>query len=91
MENERAGAGQDSRPNSGDQTLRRELGQGKFCFLCSADHEQDWQPYPVDAQSAESDDHEYESNRICSLLMDGEWKASKMLHFNCDLHSVAFR
>ena len=23
----------------------------------SADHEQDWQPYPVDAQSAESDDH----------------------------------
>ena len=29
----------------------------KFHFpLCSADHEQDWQPYPVDAQSAESDD-----------------------------------
>ena len=33
-------------PNSRDQTLRRERGQGKFHFLCSADHEQDWQPYP---------------------------------------------
>ena len=26
-------------------------------FSLSADHEQDWQPYPVDAQSAVSDDH----------------------------------
>ena len=31
-----------------DQFLRRERGQGKINFLCSADHEQDWQPYPVD-------------------------------------------
>ena len=44
-------------PNSRDQALRREWGQGKFRFSCSADHKQDWQPYPVDAQSAESDDH----------------------------------
>ena len=44
-------------PNSRDQTLRRERGQGKSYFPCSADHEQDWQPYPVDAQSAKSDDH----------------------------------
>ena len=28
-------------------------------FLCSADHEQDWQPYPVDAYSAICDDHIY--------------------------------
>ena len=41
-------------PNSRDQTLRRERGQGKCYFPCSADHEQDWQPYQVDAQSAES-------------------------------------
>ena len=34
-----------------DQTLMRERGQGKFRFPCSADHEQDWQPYPVDVQS----------------------------------------
>ena len=44
-------------PNSRDQTLRRERGQGKSNFPCSADHEQDWQPHPVDAQSAKSDDH----------------------------------
>ena len=44
-------------PNSRDQILRRERGQGKFRFPCSADHKKDWQPYPVDVQSAESDDH----------------------------------
>ena len=26
---------------------------------CSADHEQDWQPYPVDPYSAICDDHAY--------------------------------
>ena len=31
-----------------DQILRRERGQGKDHFPCSADHEQDWQPYLVD-------------------------------------------
>ena len=44
-------------PNSRDQILKREQGQGKFRFPFLADHKQDWQPYPVDAQSAESDDH----------------------------------
>ena len=28
-------------------------------FPCSADHEQDWQPYPVDPYSAICDDHKY--------------------------------
>ena len=37
-----------SEPVSKDQILRRERGQGNVHFLCSADHEQDWQPYPVD-------------------------------------------
>ena len=32
-------------------TLRRERGQGNIHFPCSADHEQDWQPYPVDPYS----------------------------------------
>ena len=36
---------------SRDQVLRRERGQGNMNFLCSADHEQDWQPYPVDPHS----------------------------------------
>ena len=36
------------------QILRRERGQGINHFPCSADHEQDWQPYPVDPYSAVS-------------------------------------
>ena len=32
----------------GDQILRHERGQGKINFPCSADHEQDRQPYSVD-------------------------------------------
>ena len=39
-------------PVSRDQILRRKRGQGDIYFLCSADHEQDWQPYPVDPYSA---------------------------------------
>ena len=38
-------------PVSRDQILRRERGQGNIHFSCSADHEQDWQPYPVDPNS----------------------------------------
>ena len=39
-------------PVSRDQTLRHVRGQGTNHFSCSADHEQDWQPYPVDPYSA---------------------------------------
>ena len=53
-----------AQPNSRNQTLRRERGQGKSSFPCSADHEQDWQPYPVDAQSAKSDDHTHTTRLI---------------------------
>ena len=34
-------------PVSRDQILRHVRGQGNIHFLCSADHKQDWQPYPV--------------------------------------------
>ena len=44
-------------PVSQDQILRRVRGQGNIYFPCSADHEQDWQPYPVDLYSAICDDH----------------------------------
>ena len=37
---------------SRDQILRHARGQGNVHFPCSADHEQDWQPYPVDPYSA---------------------------------------
>ena len=39
-------------PISLDQIIWRELGEGNIIFPCSADHEQDWQPYPVDLHSA---------------------------------------
>ena len=44
-------------PVSRDQILRRERGQGNFHFLCSADHVQDWQPYPVDPYFCYMCDH----------------------------------
>ena len=44
---------------SRDQILGREQGQGNMNFPCSADHEQDWQPYPVDAYSCYMCDHTY--------------------------------
>ena len=38
-------------PVSRDEMLRRERGQGNINFPCSADHEQDGQPYPGDPYS----------------------------------------
>ena len=46
-------------PVSRGQILRHARGQGDVHFPCSADHEQDWQPYPVDLYSAICDDHTY--------------------------------
>ena len=45
-------------PVSRDRLLRHVRGQGNIHFPCSADHEQDWQPYPVDPYSAICDDHD---------------------------------
>ena len=46
-------------PVSRDQILRHVRGQGNIHFPCSADHEQDLQPYPVDPYSAICDDYTY--------------------------------
>ena len=46
-------------PVSRDQILRHARGQGNINSPCSADHEQDWQPYPVDQYSAIYDDTTY--------------------------------
>ena len=51
-------------PVSRDQILRHARGQGNIHFPCSADHEQDWQPYPVDPYSAICDDHTYKHTYI---------------------------
>ena len=58
---EQADAGRDCRtrlakPNS------HERGHGKNIFSCSADHVQDWQPYPVDPYSCYMCDHTYINN-----------------------------
>ena len=53
-------------PVSRDQIIRREGGQGYINFSCSADHVQDWQPYPVDPHSCYMCDHTYIYN-ICAF------------------------
>ena len=51
-------------PVSQAQVLRRERGQGNIDLpSCSADHEQDWQPYSVDPYSCYMCGHIY----ICIL------------------------
>ena len=54
-------------PVSRDQILRHARGQGNVHFPCSADHEQDWQPYTVDPYSAICDDHTYIHTYILTL------------------------
>ena len=46
-------------PVSRDQIIRHARGQGNIHFPCSADHEQNWQPYSVDRYSAICDDYTY--------------------------------
>ena len=53
-------------PVSRDQILRHARGQGNIHFPCSADHEQDCQPYPVDSYSAICDDH----TMVCSRAVE---------------------
>ena len=53
---------------SRDQILRHERGQGNITFSCSAEHEQDWHPYPVDPYSCYMCDHTYYMIYTASLL-----------------------
>ena len=57
-------------PVSRDQILRHARGQGKIHFPCSADHEQDWQPYPVDPYSAICDDHTYIHTYLICMMFE---------------------
>ena len=50
---------QDCRTRLARPTSLASTGTGEYYFPCSADHEQDWQPYPVDPYSAICDDHTY--------------------------------
>ena len=51
MEISRLTRDETTEPVSRDQIPRRERGQGNIYFPCLADHELDWQPYPVDPYS----------------------------------------
>ena len=57
---------------SRDQILRRGQGQGNSHFPCSADHEQDWQPYPVDPYSCYMCDHTYSWLKMGRLNTSGD-------------------
>ena len=57
-------------PVSRDQIFRHARGQGNVHFPCSDDHEQDWQPYPVDPYSAICDDHTYIHTYISSNVSE---------------------
>ena len=46
-------------PVSRDPISRARTGTGEYYFPCSADSEQDWQPYAVDPYSAICDYHTY--------------------------------
>ena len=57
MEMSRLTRGGTAEPVSRDQILRHVRRQGNNNFPCSAGHEQDWQPYPIDLYSAMCDDY----------------------------------
>ena len=48
---EQADAGRDCRTCLARPNSQAQRGQENIIFSCSADHEQDWQPYPVDPYS----------------------------------------
>ena len=66
-------------PVSRDQFLRHARGQGNINFPCSADHELDWQPYPVDPYSAICDDHTYIHSKLHIGFPQGGGKKIKKL------------
>ena len=51
MEKDQADAGTGCRTRLARPKSQARTGQENVHFLCSADHEQDWQPYPVDPYS----------------------------------------
>ena len=86
-------------PVSRGQVLRRDRGQGNIHFPCSADHEQDWQPYPVDPYFAVFDDHTYILHSITyniiqtscySKLFALDANNASNQYYSCLLHEMSF-
>ena len=85
-------------PVSRDQILRHARGQGNINFTCPADHEQDWQPYPVDPYSAICNDHTYILRHVqgqgnihfpCSADHEQDWQPYPVDPYSalCDDHT----
>ena len=64
-----AGRGCRTRLVSPNSQARTETGSKNKHFPCSADHEQDWQPYPVDRCSAISYNHKYMHSACVSFIL----------------------
>ena len=79
-------------PLSRDQILSRARGQGNVHFPCSADHEQDWQPYPVDPYSAICDDHTYIHTYIHKIIFcwDADVRPKFVIHPISDFKNFEF-
>ena len=67
-----------------DQILRRERRQGNIIFSCSADHEQDWQPYPVHPYFCYMCDH------TCMLSRHVSGVALKLLKYGFAIREPIF-
>ena len=70
-------------PVSRNQILRHKRGQRNFHFSCSADHVQDWQPYPVDPHSCYMCDHTYIHNVLfyCDNNNEPWWRRLSKIQF----------
>ena len=64
-----------------NQILRRERGQRNIHVSCSADHEQDWQPYTVDPYSCYKCDHTTYTT-VKTRPLCGDRLSKRMLFWN---------
>ena len=83
-------------PVSRDRILRREREQGNGYFPCSADHVQDWQPYPVDPYySCYMCDHTYmqapPDSHTCFFCLFGDVAFSENLLYHFRFLFVSWR
>ena len=74
-------------PISRDQIFRHARGQMNIHFPCSADHEQDWQPYPVDPYSAICDDHTYYIHSDDRAGLRGYVQFNKYIYIHTYIHA----
>ena len=76
-------------PVSRDQFLRHARGQGNIDFPCSADHEQDWQPYLVDPYSAIICDYHTYIHTVTLIAMQGHQTQNKR-HDKLGYNSICY-